>query len=527
MKTPISRRRRGRCLISTLALLGLVGDAGAQELSGQPERGSVPPSKLYDYGVMGPPATPEIVAAALAATGPLPPGPVEPAWDSIARHYRTPAWFGAAKFGIFLHWGIYAVPAHHNEWYEKHMYASKLAWHINKFGPPEQFGYKDFIPRFTQEKFKAAAWAALFKQAGARFVMPSAQHHDNFALWDSAVTPFNARRLGPKRDLIGELAVAVRAAGLQFGLSNHGMENFTFIQPEPALKARLKAAKADLYDPAWRDFYNVADRSPAALTRFLADWLRRNEELIDKYQPDLLWFDNGVNLRVLDPLKLRVAAYLYNRAAGWGKEVAISSKYIAYAPSNDDTKQVGSIIDFEKIGLRSPAGIRPAPWMVDDAIGSTWGYTEGMTISDGATIVKRLVDTVSKDGFYLLNLSPKADGTIPEDQQRTLREIGAWLARNGEAIYGSHAWTQHAEGEWRFTVKGDALYAIGHPVAGRVQLAALPLSIGNISRVEQLGYGEAALPYRQDAKGLCVKVAPNDSPMPITLKLSGLKLKQL
>lgn len=139
------------------------------------------------------------------------------------------------------------------------------------------------------------------------------------------------------------------------------------------------------------------------MTRFLSDWTLRNFELIDKYQPDLMWFDNGANLRVLDPLKLRVAAYYYNRARAWGKEVSISTKYIAFAPSNDDTKQVGSIINFEKIGVRSPAGIRQAPWMVDDVIGSAWGYTDGMTVSGGAAIVRRLVDTVSKEGFYLLN----------------------------------------------------------------------------------------------------------------------------
>ena len=471
----------------------------------KPDRGGVPESKLYDYGVMGPPATPATVAAADAAVGtPLPPGPYAADWESIRKNYRTPSWFEDAKFGIFMHWGVYAVPAYHNEWYEKHMYGADLAWHTANFGPPERFGYKDFIPKFKQEKFDAAQWAALFRRAGARFVMPSAQHHDNFALWDSRVTPFNAKRMGPKRDLIGELATAVRKEGMKFGVSNHGVENFTFINPPEALEARLKAAKADLYDPEWAAFYNVADRSQPAMARFLTDWVNRNLELIDQYQPDILWFDNGVNLRVLDPLKLRVAAYYYNRAQAWNKEVSISTKFVAYAPSNDDARQVGSIIDFEKIGVRSPADIRPGPWMVDDTIGSTWGYTNGMKVAGGAAIIGRLVDTASKGGFYLLNLSPRADGTIPEEQQRTLLDVGAWLDTNGEAIYGTRPWKQFGEEAWRFTVKGTAVYAIGAPRDGSVVLRVLGPGAGKVKGVEQLGR-DGALPFRQTQEGLTVE----------------------
>lgn len=163
----------------------------------KPDRGGVPESKLFDYGVMGPPATPAIVAAANDALATaLPAGAFQASWDSIRQNYRPPAWFADAKFGIFRHWGLYAVPAHHNEWYEKHMYDRDLAWHAEHFGPPESFGYKDFILRFTAEKFDPDAWAELFRRAGARLVMPTAQHHDNFALWDSAVTPFNAKRMG-------------------------------------------------------------------------------------------------------------------------------------------------------------------------------------------------------------------------------------------------------------------------------------------------------------------------------------------
>lgn len=507
------------------ALLALALPLAASALP-KPDRGSAPDSKLYDYGVMGPPATPAIVnAAAAAVTTPLPGGPFAATWDSLEKNYRTPAWFHGAKFGIFLHWGVYAVPAYHNEWYEKHLYGADLDWHTQHFGPPEKFGYKDFIPLFTQEKFNPDEWAALFKKAGARLVMPTAQHHDNFALWDSAVTPFNAKKMGPHRDLIGELGAAVRKEGMKFGVSNHGVENFAFINPSAALTARLQAAQADLYDPKWAPFYNVADRSPEAMARFLTDWVDRNVELIDKYQPDLLWFDNGANLRVLDPLKVWIAAYYYNRAAQWGKAVSISTKYIAYAPSNDDGRQIGSIIDFEKVGARSPAAIRPAPWMVDDTIGSTWGYTNGMKVSGAGTILGRLIDTVSKDGFYLLNLSPKADGTIPEEQQRTLLDVGAWLAINGEAIYDTHAWTKNAEDNWRFTVKAGALYAIGVSAAKEVLLTSVTPALGKVTQVERLGIS-APLAFTQTADGLKVQIAgPDTGKLPFTLKITGLGLK--
>ena len=193
---------------------------------------------------MAPETRLEVVNAAVAAIPTkLPPGPFQPTWQSLKENYKVPQWLVAAKFGLFMHWGLYSVPAHHNEWYEKHMYSAELPWQTEHFGPPDKFGYKDFISLFTQEKFDPDAWAELFKKSGAKFVVPTAEHHDNFALWDSTVTPFNAKQMGPKRDLIGELAKAVRKQGLKFGVSNHGIENFQFINPSPELAADLKAKR--------------------------------------------------------------------------------------------------------------------------------------------------------------------------------------------------------------------------------------------------------------------------------------------
>jgi alpha-L-fucosidase len=486
-----------------------------------------------DYD-MAPETTLAVVNAANAMIPtPNPPGPFQPTWDSIKENYQAPRWFAEAKFGLFMHWGLYSVPAYHNEWYEKHMYTDGGIgqWHVDHFGPQDKFGYKDFIPLFNPTNWNPDAWAELFKKSGAKFVIPTAEHHENFALWDSDVTPFNAVKMGPHRDLIGDLSKAVRKQGLKFGVSNHGIENFQFINPPADMAAKMKAEHADLYDPKWADFYNVADRSDAACERFLTNWFARNVELIDKYQPDILWFDNGIDQRFLDPLKLRVAAYYYNRAREWGKDVSIGAKKAAFAPSNKNTETIGAILDFEKVGARSPSGIRPGVWEVDDPIGSTWGYTSDMKVSGAGAILAKLIDTVSKNGVYMLNLSPRADGTFPQEQQNTLLEIGAWLGVNGEAIYGTHNWAKFSEGgrgslNIRFTVKGDALYAIilGNWPGAEAVVTSLGENAGKIETVTMLG-SDGNLEFTRDAAGLKVKL-PASAPCKYAyvLKITGLKM---
>jgi len=472
-----------------------------------------------------------VEAAAKSITTKMPSGPFKPTWESLEANYKVPDWYAGAKFGLCMHWGVYSVPAYHNEWYEKHMYTSGGIgqWHIDHFGPQDKFGYKDFIPKFTQEKFDPDAWAELFKKSGAKFVMPTCQHHDGFSLWDSQVNPYNAKLMGPKRDLIGDLCAAVRKQGLKFGFTNHQIENFQFINPPKDLLEKMKAEQADLFDPKWAAFYNVADRSDEACRKFLVNWFERNVELIDKYKPDMLWFDNGIDQRYLDPLKLMVAAYYYNSAKKWGKEVSLNTKKAAYAPSGVNTATIGSIIDFEG---KVPPGIRTGTWDVDNQIGSTWGYTTDMKVSTTPQIVGRLIDIVSKNGTLMLNLSPKADGTIPQEQQETLLGIGKWLDVNGEAIYETHNWIKFGEDgaqRIRFTVKGDALYAI---IVGKwpgasatiTSLAAGKAPAGKIKSVTMLGSNDK-LSFTQDATGLKVNLpanAPCDNAY--TIKITGLKM---
>ena len=432
-----------------------------------------------------------------------PDGPYQPTWESVKEHYKVPEWFVDAKFGIFMHWGVYTVPAAGSEWYPRHMYNGMLKHHTETWGSPKDFGYKDFIPLFKAEKFDPDAWAALFVEAGAQYAILTAEHHDGFAMYDSALTEWDAVDKGPHRDLLGDLAQAVRARGLKFGISDHRIENWDFMYPE-------QAKEHDLYDPAYAGLYGPpqkpwqygsamgpcfdGDGNPVhpQSDAFLEEWLARAEEIVDKYQPDLFYFDNGVNSRSLDPWKLRFAQYYYNSAARWGKSVSIQTKSDAYL--------AGSIKDYERQG-RAPKEIETPYWQVDDPIGHKFGYVEGLQLQTAAHVLRSLVENISKGGNLCLNISPKADGTIPDDQQAVLREVGAWLRTNGEAVYGSRTWKVFGEDNaWRFTCKGPrTVYAFGLD-KHLPDLRTFRAGAGRVLRVERLGSGPVR--FRQTADSL-------------------------
>jgi alpha-L-fucosidase len=470
-------------------------------------------------------------------------GPFKPTWESIRDNYTTPTWFNQAKFGIFIHWGLYSIPARINEWYERHMYTSDSAWHTEHYGAPDKFGYKDFIPLFTVPKYDPEAWAALFKAAGANYVVPVAEHHDGFAMYNSDLTPWCAGKMGPKRDLTGELAAAVRKQNMIFGLSSH-----------------------DEFDPKYAGFYGPPIDQPfnsASDSKiFQLDWLARVQELIDKYQPQLIYFDNGVNPRAYDEVKLRAAAYYYNRAAQWGKQCTLATKDVAYL--------AGSIQDFEK-AQRMPRWIYPPAWQVDDSIGSTWGYTESpkqMSIRPASSVITELFEIASQGGNLMLNVSPMGDGSIPEIQQQTLHVIGDWLRDNGEAIYGSRPWrimgegpgvpltcppdwrggstddqtntihgarprVQITEANFRFTTANGRLYAFGYryptptgtgtAAAATAAIRSLSSSQAKVERVTLLGPSAQPLNFSQspDALNLALPPTPPIPNMPYTLRIEG------
>lgn len=239
-----------------------------------------------------------------------PDGKFEATWKSLEENYTVPEWFKDAKFGIFIHWGPYVVPAAGSEWYPKHMYNAMSKHHREHWGPQSSFGYKDFIPLFKAEKFDAAEWADLFKASGAQYVIPTAEHHDGFAMYDSDLTEWNAARKGPERDVIGELSKAVRDRGMKFGVSNHRVENWDFMYPS------ISPDSTDLFDPQYAGLYGPPqprtdnsgmgpgdnpDAHHPQSDAFLNEWQARVMEIIDRYQPDLLYFDNGINYRSMDP----------------------------------------------------------------------------------------------------------------------------------------------------------------------------------------------------------------------------------
>jgi alpha-L-fucosidase len=395
----------------------------------------------------------------------------EPEWESLIQH-PTPEWFKNAKFGIYFHWGIYSVPAFENEWYPRRMYIDEthkrmgvnfFQHHRETYGPQEHFGYKDFIPMFTAEKFNADEWVDLFVNSGAKYVGPVAEHHDGFAMWNSALTDWDAYDMGPKRDIVGEIATAARKRGLKFLTSFHHARNWKYYEP---------AYEYDAKDPRFAGLYSMPHAPGAPESEdFLEDWLGKLVEVIDKYQPDYMWFDFGWKEHTFEPYKREYLAYYYNKAEEWGKDVVVSYK--------DHHLPVGAgVLDLERGRLDS---LRQIYWITDTAIGKkSWSYITKPDYKSVNTMVDNLIDRVSKNGNTLMNIAPRADGTIPDEQKERLLGIGKWLKLNGEAIYGTRHWYKYGEGptqfkgggfidrkalvytnkDIRFTINGNTIYAI-------------------------------------------------------------------
>lgn len=449
-----------------------------------------------------------------------PQGPFQPNWESL-QTYQVPRWYQDAKFGIFIHWGVYAAAAFRNEWYPRNMYqqgSPEFEHHVATYGPQSRFGYKDLIPQLTAERFDADEWAGLFRRAGAKFVVPVAEHHDGFAMYDCGLSEWCAAKMGPRRDLIGELAEAVRRQWLVFGVSSHRAEHWWFFDGGMQFDS-------DVQDPRYAGLYAPAQpRTTEPHEAFLDDWLARTCELVDKYQPQLIWFDWWIEQPAFAPYLQRFAAYYYNRGAQWGRGVAINYKHSAFP-------QGAAVYDVERGQLTD---MRPLFWQTDTSISkNSWGYVHHQEYKTSTTLIHDLVDIVSKNGAMLLNIGPRPDGTIPEPEQEILLDMGRWLALNGEAIYGTRPWRVYGEGptavvggsfadtkraafgarDIRFTTKGDALYAIvlGWPDSGKVTIqslgAHLTLYPGDVTRVEMLGVKEP-LSFSRGESGLRVQLPP-------------------
>lgn len=439
-------------------------------------------------------------------------------WDSLKK-YKTPDWFRDAKFGIFIHWGVYSVPAFSSEWYPRNMYlqgSDDFKHHAETYGPQNKFGYKDFIPMFKAEKFNAAAWVELFKKSGAKYVVPVAEHHDGFAMYKTALSKWNAAEMGPHLDIVGELAAEIKKQGLIFGLSSHRIEHWWFLNGG-------RRFESDVLDPKYADFYGPArEQNETPSPEYMNDWLLRCTELVNNYQPQLFWFDWWIEQPAMDPYRKSFASFYYNKGLEWNKGVVINYKNNVAYP--DGT----AVLDLERGKL---AGIRQLPWQTDDAIGNkSWGFAKGNTFKSTNYVITNLIDIVSKNGNLLLNIGPRPDGTITDEETEVLLGTGKWLAINGEGIYGTRPWKVYGEGptesasgsfgdqkipfnskDIRFTVKGDTLYAIalGVPKENTI-IKTLSLKAGNgkVASIELVGSTEKVSWSQQDA-GLLIQPAKN------------------
>lgn len=430
--------------------------------------------------------------------------------DSIASHYEFPQWYTDAKFGIFIHWGVYSVPAFGNEWYPRNMYTQgspEYEHHRQKYGDQTKFGYKDFIPMFKAEKFDADEWARIFEASGARYVVPVAEHHDGFAMYESKLNNWNAVKMGPRRDILGLLKKSIEDHHMTFGLSTHRAENAWFYNQGMKFPSDVQDSTIALYGFRYDNEAYTEESS--------REWLERTYELVDKYQPRLIFFDWTVNNPVIKPFFTKFLAYYYNSALDWGEGVVVNTK------QGYPTTTMVWDVERGKSGL-----MMLHPWQTDTSVGTrSWGYIDNEVYKVPGQIVDDLVDIVSKNGNLLLNIGPRSDGTIPQEQQDIMLAVGDWLKVNGEAIYGSKCWKRFGEGDTpstkgsftdnkvieytaqdiRFTTQGNTLYAITLEWGDSDVLvrSLTPATIGDakILGIQMLGCDEA-IRWEQTDEGL-------------------------
>ena len=357
----------------------------------------------------------------------------EPTWESLTKH-AVPEWFKDAKFGIYTHWGPVTVGAEDGpggvQWYGRNMYVPNsptFEYHRKRFGDQHKVGYKDIVPLFKAEKFDAEVWAELFAAAGAKFAGPVAIHHDNFAMWDSALTEWDSMDKSPKRDFTAELEKAIRKRGMKFIATFHHAFAWRYFEP---------ALKFDAADGKYAGLY-CQPREPGSppSKKYMDKWLGMVNEVVDKYKPDLTWFDFGLSSVITPEYQRRMFADYYNWAAKHGRKVSVAHKH-------RDIHQHTGILDFER-GREDR--LTPYPWLTDTSVGP-WFHQKSSRFKTVNELVDVLVDIVSKNGCMLLNVGPQADGAIPDRGKNILHGIGAWLKVNGEAIYDTRPWQTFGEG---------------------------------------------------------------------------------
>ena len=500
-------------------------------------------------------ATLMVISSAAAQTTPaMEPvcdGPFKPSWDSLKQQYHDPDWFRDAKFGIWAHWGPQCQPEQ-GDWYAQKMYKEgdpDYKFHVAHYGHPSVFGFKDVINEWKADKFDPEKLIALYKRAGARYFVAMANHHDNFDSWNSKYQPWNAVNVGPKKDLIGGWAKAARAAGLPFGVTVHAARTWEWYGvahgadkdgPKAGVPYDGALTKADGKGKWWEgldpaDLYGPhgAARTKEAKKAYDDKFLNRVLDLVTQYQPDLLYFDDGVlPLRQSgEQYGLTIAAHLYNTSAKAheGKNQAVMN-----TKGIKDEERKALVLDIER---GKSDKIEALPWQTDTCIGG-WHYSrstyERKAYKNSATVVQMLIDIVSKNGNLLLNIPVRGDGSIDDEEVKVLEGIAKWMPVNGECIFGTRPFSVYGEGpstgdkekgghgglrdapshgytsqDIRFTTKGKTLYAIvlAWPKDGKVTVKTLAKGSehykSEVGDVKLLG-SDAKLTWERSDAGLVV-----------------------
>ena len=463
--------------------------------------------------------------------------PFEANWASLAQVEETPGWFQDAKFGIYAHWGPVseamegADPAkRYRGWHGKIMYSdgqiiptangkpsNNYQHHKQKYGDPAKFGYKHVIEQFDPSGFDAAAWAELFAKSGAKFAGPVAMHHDNFAMWNSKATRWNAMNYGGI-DPSAMLKKEIEARGMKFMASFHHAFTWKYFAPAHA-HGGIDPEDYDLYTNP----HSIESDTPDA--QFYKDWWAKTKEYIDVYQPDLIWFDWWLE-NMDEDLRQKFLAYYYNQGQKWGKEVAVSFKEATFPETT-------AIRDYERGRPNQPKS--PA-WLTDTSPGA-WFYRPNATFKTPNELIDILVDIVAKNGVMLLNVPPDPDGSIPKVMVDLLTDMGTWLNINAEAIYSTRPWIVFGEGptrlpegghkieklkiaytnqDIRYTQKSDKVFfaIVMDKPEGEIVMKTLSTAIGalnsSILDVVLLGSDEKII-WERNERGLVVK-APESLP---------------
>lgn len=469
------------------------------------------------------PVCPEVPAPAYRL--PVENGPFGATVESL-KTYEAPAWFRDAKFGIWAHWGPQAVPRL-GDWYARYMYVPghwHYDQHLKKYGHPSKFGYKDIIPLWTADKFDPEGLMDKYAAAGAKYFVSMGVHHDNFDLWNSKHHRWNAVAMGPKRDIVGTWQAAARKRGLRFGVSEHLGASHNWYHPShlydqfwPENGVAYDGANpdyADLYHPLHNEPYRGNSESWYTKDpKFHQVWFDRIRDLVDTYQPDLLYSDGGLPFGVVGR---SLVAHLYNKSvAKAGRNEAV---YNCKDLGSGEFYRESCVQDVERGVLK---GINPLPWQTDTSNGD-WFYSDGYKYKTTSEVVYMLADIVSKNGNLLLNVVLYPDGSLPPESQLLLDELAPWMKVNGEAIHGTRPWKIFGEGptvtadgafqenaaysaqDIRFTTRGEALYAVtlGEPKQS-VVVTSLGRKAGHearrIKRVQLLGVSKALTFQQTDA----------------------------